>query len=115
MRVVVDNNLPYRLARLLAQAGLEAVHVLDLGMADVADHVLRERLAGEAIVFLSRDDDFWGEHPPQWAIVWVALHNPTLAQLRGPIQRLLVRIVPPLRPGQRVLLAADQVRIFGAM
>lgn len=69
MRVVVDNNLPYSLARRLSQAGLTAIHVLDLGMASVADHVLRERLAGEAIVFLSRDDDFWLEHPPQWAIV----------------------------------------------
>jgi predicted nuclease of predicted toxin-antitoxin system len=113
MRVVVDNNLPRSLARLLGQSGIEAAHVLDLGLANVSDRVLRERLAGAPVIFLSRDDDFWVDYPHGWAVVWVALHNPTLAQLKDPIARTLARLIPDLRPGQRVLFAADQVRVFG--
>ena len=115
MRVVVDNNLPQSLARLLAQDGIDAVHIIDIGLADVSDRVLRERLGDQPIILLSRDADFWVEHPSPWAVVWIALHNPTLAQLKGPIAHLLAQVLPTLRSGQRVLLAADQVRIFGGV
>ena len=114
MKVVVDNNLPRSVSRLLAESGLEAVHVGELGLSQATDQTLRQRFAGESVVFVSRDGDFWSQHPPGWAVVWIALHNPTLAQLKGPICRLLVRLIPTLRSGQRVLLANDQIKVFGA-
>ena len=112
MKVVIDNNLPMSLARLLGAAGGEAVHIHALGLANASDHALRRHFAGEQMIFVSRDDDFWVDHPSEWAVIWIALHNPTLAQLKGPVARVLVHIIPQLRPGQRVLFAADQVRIF---
>lgn len=115
MTVVVDNNLPRSLAHRLTAAGVQAVHVIDVGLDAADDEAVRGRFAHEAIIFLSRDGDFWSHHPREWAVVWIALHNPTLAQLRGPICLHLVRLIPALRPGQRVLLAADQVRIFGTL
>ena len=113
MKVVIDNNLPRSLARVLAAAGIEAVHVYDLGLANASDRMLRQRFSDEPVVLLSRDDDFWVDHPSGWDVVWLALHNPTLAQLKGPIAHTLKQIIPQLRPGQRVLFAADQLRIFG--
>lgn len=112
MQVVVDNNLPRSLARLLESSGISAVHVFDAGLADAPDQALRERLADRSIVLLSRDADFWAGSPAGWAVVWLALHNPTLAELKGPVCRRLVAIIPTLRPGQRVLFAADQIRVF---
>ena len=85
MKVVVDNNLPRSLADLLTQNGIEATHVLDLGLADASDEILRKRLVNQDIILLSRDDDFWKHSPPNWMVVWIALHNPTLAQLKGSV------------------------------
>ena len=114
MKVVVDNNLPRSLSRLLAEAGLDATHVWDMDLSQATDQMLRERFAGASIIFVSRDGDFWSQHPPEWTVVWIALHNPTLAQLKGPILLSLTRLIPTLRSGQQVLLAADQIRMFSA-
>ena len=85
MKVVIDNNLPYSLTTLLRNAGIEATHVIDAKLADVDDNVLRKHFAKDPIIFLTRDNDFWIDHPPSWIIVWLALHNPKLAEIRGPI------------------------------
>ena len=114
MRVVIDNNLPRSLARLLTADGIEAVHVIDLDLGGATDHMVRASFSGEPIIFLSRDGDFWSAHPSNWVVIWIALHNPTLAQLKGPMLLSLTRLIPTLRSGQKVLLAADQIRIFSA-
>ncbi len=113
MKIVLDNNLPHSLARLLTQRGFEATHILELGLADASDIELRNRLADEKIVFVSRDGDFWLNHPEGWAVVWVALHNPTLASLKGSVFEVLVKLLPELQPGDHLLVASDQVRRFG--
>ena len=87
MKVVIDNNLPRSLARLLTQNGIEAIHVIDQELSDVSDEVLRKTFAKQEIVFVSRDADFWTNHPPDWAIVWIAIHNPTLAQIKESIYK----------------------------
>jgi len=112
MKVVIDNNLPWSLARILRQRSLDAVHVVDLGLANASDQKLREYFATQEVILLSRDDDFWRNAPSKWTVVWIALHNPTLTQLKGPVTGVLMQVIPKLRPGQRVLFAADQVRIF---
>jgi predicted nuclease of predicted toxin-antitoxin system len=112
MKVVVDNNLPYSLAALLRTSKIDAIHVIDANLADVDDDVLRKHFAEDTIIFLTRDNDFWINHPTHWSIVWLALHNPKLAEIRGPIYRTLSELVPTLRQGQKVLIATDQIRIF---
>lgn len=112
MKVVIDNNLPWSLARLLSHHDIDAMHVIDQELSDVSDDVLRKTFAEQDIVFVSRDADFWINHPPHWAIVWIAIHNPTLAQIKGSIFNKLAKLIPALKPGQRVLLATDQIRIF---
>jgi predicted nuclease of predicted toxin-antitoxin system len=112
--VVVDNNLPISLAKALSQKGFEATHVLDVGLGSAPDQILRERFRKTELVFVTRDNDFWMQRPAGWAVVWLALHNPTLAQIRGPIADLLAARIPSLKPGQRLLVAADQTRLFEA-
>ncbi len=112
MRVVLDNNLPRSLAYQLQRVGFDAVHVIELGLAHATDAIVRHHFAEESVIFLSRDDDFWRNAPHDWVVVWLALHNPPLAYLRGPVARTLTELLPRLRPGQRVLFAIDQVRVF---
>lgn len=112
MKVVLDNNLPKSLAQLLVERGFEAVHVREMGLSAASDAELRRRLADEQIIFVSRDGDFWLNHPDGWAVIWVALHNPTLVLLKGPVCEALAGLLSGLRPGDRILVAADQVRRF---
>lgn len=112
MKVIIDNNLPHSLARLLSQQRIDAAHVVDLGLSDASDEVIRKTLSDQELIFISRDHDFWVFHPRQWAVIWLALHNPTLVQLKGPIVHVLTQIIPTLRSGQRALVATDQIRIF---
>lgn len=114
MKVVLDNNLPKSLARLLVERGFEAAHVRELGLSGASDTELRRHLAGEQIVFVSRDGDFWLNHPEDWAVIWVALHNPTLALLKGPVCEALAGLLSDIRSGDRLLIASDQIRRFGA-
>lgn len=113
MKVVFDNNLPQSLARLLAERGFETAHIRELDLSSASDTELRSRLADERIVFVSRDADFWLNHPQSWAVVWVALHNPTLALLKGPVCKALAELLPGLHSGDRLLIASDQIRRFG--
>ena len=112
MKVVVDNNLPFSLAALLRKSKIDAVHVVEANISDASDDVLRERFLKDEIIFLTRDNDFWLNHPSQWTVIWLALHNPKLSEIKGPVCKTLTALIPSLRPGQKVLIAADQVRIF---
>lgn len=52
------------------------------------------------IVFVSRNEVFWNNHPPPWAIVWIAIHNPILAQNKELTFKILTGVIPTLEPGQ---------------
>ena len=58
MRFLFDNALSPRLAAGLREAGHDAVHVRDLGLAGATDDELFERSANENRVLLSEDTDF---------------------------------------------------------
>jgi predicted nuclease of predicted toxin-antitoxin system len=63
MRLLIDAQLPKRIARLLAEAGHDAIHTLDLPLqnrtsdADVVDVAKQE---GRVVV--SKDEDFVNSH-----------------------------------------------------
>ena len=58
MRFLVDNALSPRLAKGLRDAGHDAVHVRDLGLARATDDGLFKLAANEKRVLLSEDTDF---------------------------------------------------------
>ena len=58
MRFLVDNALSPRLAKGLRDAGHDAVHVRDLGLAGATDDELFRLAASEKRVLLSEDTDF---------------------------------------------------------
>ena len=58
MRFLIDNALSPHLARVLADAGHDAVHVRDYGLHDAEDPIILERAGIEDRVVVSADSDF---------------------------------------------------------
>ncbi len=58
MKFLIDENLPLRLAKLLAMSGHDAVHVRDLEAASAPDSTIMELATGENRVIVSADTDF---------------------------------------------------------
>lgn len=68
MKVLLDENFPLALVRVLQAAELDVEHVITLGWRGASDSRIRERLQDDQILFLTQDDDFlFGE--PVTAIV----------------------------------------------
>lgn len=60
MRLLVDENLSYRVAEQLSQAGHDAVHVSDVGLNDTDDDVIFPWALREERVVITSDADFSG-------------------------------------------------------
>lgn len=60
MRFLVDENLSPLLAQLLHQAGHQAAHVRDLGMASAEDLAVLAHARAENRILVSADTDFGG-------------------------------------------------------
>lgn len=58
MRFLIDNALPPEVARLLQNAGHDAVHVREYGLQAAEDAVILERAGREERVIVSSDADF---------------------------------------------------------
>lgn len=58
MRFIVDNNLSPRLAALLSQAGHDAIHVRQIGLAQADDETIFAAAAREGRVIIAQDTDF---------------------------------------------------------
>ncbi len=58
MKFLLDSNLSYRVAQLLGDAGLDAVHVRDKGLQHVTDSAILEFARQHAFVLVSEDTDF---------------------------------------------------------
>ncbi|HJQ58917.1 MAG TPA: DUF5615 family PIN-like protein [Vineibacter sp.] len=58
MKLLVDNQLPAALANWLMAQGVDAIHVLDCGLAQASDRVLWARASSEGRIIVSKDSDF---------------------------------------------------------
>jgi predicted nuclease of predicted toxin-antitoxin system len=62
MRLMIDNSVSWRVARDLAKAGHDAVHVSSVGLASVPDAVIYERAGAERRIIVTQDADFGPIH-----------------------------------------------------
>ena len=58
MRVLLDENFPLGLVRVLRDDGLDVEHIITLGWRGSSDARIRQRLGDSELVFLTQDEDF---------------------------------------------------------
>lgn len=58
MNLILDEGLPLRAAAALRQAGVEARHVLELGMGGASDHAILDRACADGATVVTLDADF---------------------------------------------------------
>ena len=74
-QLLVDNQLPVALARVLDANGWESIHVQDVGLEAADDRAIWQYALARNLVIVTKDEDFQalanrqGGIPPQ--VVWV--------------------------------------------
>jgi Domain of unknown function (DUF5615) len=58
VKVLLDENFPLGLVRVLQADGLQVEHIITLDWRGASDTRIRERLSDKDVVFLTQDDDF---------------------------------------------------------
>lgn len=106
MKFLVDNQLPPALARELAAAGFDAVHVVDLRMEKAPDARIWAEAREAARVLVSMDEDFhhFAVRPGETArLVWIRMGNTRRAHLIEKLLPLWPELVRRLEKGERIL------------
>lgn len=97
MKLLLDANLSPEVARLLKEAGHDAIHVADIGLLTAADPDILRTAAKEERILLTADSDFGA------LLALGSLASPSV---------LLLRSADHLRPSeQAVLIAANLPQI----
>lgn len=58
MKLLIDESLQHDLARILTEAGHDAVHVVDLGLRGATDDEVLSRAEADARIVVTADTDF---------------------------------------------------------
>lgn len=99
MKVLLDQNISFRLVKLIAEDFPDAVHIKQAGLTDATDLQIREFATKHGFTIVTYDDDFikynllYGP-PPK--IIWIRkgnLSNAELAQLLSRNKEQIERFV----------------------
>jgi predicted nuclease of predicted toxin-antitoxin system len=105
LRFVVDAQLPPALVRILAVAGHEAEHVMDVGLRDADDASIWNYALERQAVLLTKDEDFSArslrsEGP---IVVWLRIGNASRRALSEWFTPLLPKILEMIQQGERLI------------
>lgn len=106
MKFLVDNQLPSALARWLVSHGQNALHVLDVGLAEAKDKEIWEYAKANSLVLITKDEDFSRYVTVEGtagAVVWVRLGNCRTAVLFSVFESLLKQLLAALDSGARLI------------
>jgi predicted nuclease of predicted toxin-antitoxin system len=110
IRFLVDAQLPPALARYLTDAGYQAEHVYDIGMAEASDRVIWSYATQNNATIITKDEDFVtlsniSSHAPP--VVWVRVGNIGKQALLRWMVPMLTRIVSEIKSGEKLIEIAQ--------
>ena len=96
MKLLVDENISYRLVELLADVFPDSVHVRDVGLEAAADSLIWDYAKSNRLVIVSKDSDlhqrsFVLGQPPK--VIWVRLGNCSTADIENLLRRSVAAII----------------------
>lgn len=103
MKILIDAQLPPGLKLMLAEAGHEALHVVEVGLRDAVDAQVWGYAVREGTAVLTKDEDFAARRlrePDGPTIIWLRVGNCSRAAL--------IRWLTPLLPAIEELVAAGE-------
>ena len=106
MRLLVDHQLPVRLAAHLRGWGLNCVHVSEIGLEREDDRTIWAWACSEERTLVSKDEDFLalaGGVPSGRGLIWVRLGNCRNDALLAAFDRVRDELLGMLRSGHRVI------------
>ena len=117
MRLLIDANLSPRLVVAVEKAGLESVHVRDVGLLTAPDRAILDYAAASALVIVSADSDFGellaarrGATRPSVVLLWSADRLTSDEQAALLVANLPV-VAGDLEAGAIVTIARGRMRV----
>lgn len=116
MRLLIDENLSPRVARLLREAGHDAAHVTEVGLGDTDDAVIVDAAADDARAIVTADTDFGallaarGNSSPSVVMLRSSDHLTPDEQARL-IVTVLARLGDELEQGAIASVTPERVRL----
>ena len=116
MKFLVDQNLSPRLAQLLVDAGHDAVHVRNLGLATAPDTEILAQAIAEARVVVSGDTDFGAllaaEHRREPSVILSRRERPRRADAQAALLLdCLYRVDDALLSGAIIVIEESRIRV----
>jgi len=115
MKLILDEGVPLRTAELLRQKGVEATHILELGMGGASDCAVLEKASLDGAVLVTRDADFHqilattGARFP--SVIRVRIESIPAQRLASILLDVLERTGEEIRAGAAVSIGPVQVRL----
>ena len=106
MKFLVDNQLPTALARWLVSEGYDAVHVLDVQLAQSKDKDVWDYAQKESRISISKDEDFFqlATHSSETGrLLWIRIPNCRKAPLLERIGKEWPRITKAFENGESII------------
>ncbi|TGX53659.1 hypothetical protein E5A73_12630 [Sphingomonas gei] len=104
MRFLIDAQLPPALCSWFAERGFEAEHVTARLGGQTADAEIAQVAAAEALVLITKDDDFALRYPPlDYQLVWLRCGNITNRALREWLSLRWAPLLERLEQGERLV------------
>ena len=106
MKFLVDNQLPFALARDLQARGFQCQHVLDVNLADAKDIDICRYAESQDCVVISKDEDFVyhaNSSAAKLRVVWVRLGNCRTPALLAAFERAWPELESCLKAGDRIV------------
>lgn len=106
MSLLVDHQLPPRLAEYFREKGVEARHVSELGFEVQSDRFIWQHAAAERLDIVSKDEDFFylaklDETGPR--LMWVRVGNCSSGELLQVFNKLWPQLEYWMRSRERVI------------
>ncbi|MGO1591734.1 MAG: DUF5615 family PIN-like protein [Ancrocorticia sp.] len=116
MRLLLDQNLSWRLIELLAADGIEASHVRNLGMHSATDSEILSYAAANGFTIVSQDSDFsvllaQSRASTPSVILLRIPHVVTAAEIADVLLTNLGALVEDIEAGAIVSMGPERVRV----